>query len=442
MSQSISRLLFTLTLSFLTVVPFSCKKEAHIPVDDAEQAASPDMIVNWIKNTLIFSRNARMNEAEVSRVMAYAGIAYYEGYAAGIEGSRSLQGQLTDLSDLPTPNANSNYNWGVVATTAMYKMLLYLFNEESSSIRSAIISQQNSNIDEYYFYGISESRMNISKSYGETLGSALVDWAKTDGISDYSNCGDTLGYPDNQWQRTHPRNLAPVEPCWGKMRPFTYSEAETDLTCLPASTIPYSTDTTSFYFEAAEEVLQAQIDLTDQQLEDATFWNDGIFSYKAAGHAVHQLVDIVEQHDMDAKEAAVEFARLGIACADVYISAWKMKYDEKPMRPITYIRNNIEINYEGPVESPAHPEFPCSNALIGYATAQIFTNSFGNITFTDNAQRILGKDPRSYSNFIEMANENAMAQFYGGNNYLNTIEASEYQGRCIGQRANELVFIE
>jgi hypothetical protein len=43
---------------------------------------------------------------------------------------------------------------------------------------------------------------------------------------------------------------------------------------------------------------------------------------------------------------------------------------------------------------------------------------------------------------MEMANENAMAQFYAGSNYLNTVEASEYQGRCIGQLANELVFIE
>lgn len=413
-----------------------------MPVEDAEQLASPDMLVNWMKNTLIFSRNARMNEAEVSRVLAYAGITYYEGYASGITGSKSLQGQLTDLASLPAPNANSNYNWGVVATTATYKMLLYLFKEESSSIRSAIISQQNSNLDEYYFYGVSESRMNLSVNYGETLGSSLVDWAMTDGILEHGNCGDTLAYPTNQWQRTHPRELAPVEPCWGNMRPFTYSLAETDLTCVPASTIPYSTDTSSVYYDAAQEVLQAQIDLTDQQLEDAVFWNDGIFSYKAAGHAVHQLVDIVEQHDMDASEAAVEFARLGIACADVYISAWKMKYDEKPMRPLTYIRENIEINFEGPVESPAHPEFPCSNTLVGYAAAQIFTNSFGNITFTDNAQRILGKNPRSYSNFMDMANENAMAQYYGGNNYLNTVEASEYQGRCIGQRANELVFIE
>lgn len=442
MSQSLSRSLFALTLSFLTIIPFSCTKENHTPVDDTEQTASPDMLVNWIKNTLIFSRNATMNEAEVSRVMAYAGIAYYEGLAAGILGSRSLQGQLTDLTDLPEPNAGINYNWGIVATSSTYKMLLHLFKDESSSIRAAIISQQNTNIDEYYFYGVSESRIDVSTDYGERLGSALVDWAKADGILEYGNCADTLAYPDNYWQRTHPRELAPVEPCWGNMRPFTFTHAETDLTCLPSTTIPFSTDTASFYFDAAQELNQAQIDLTDEQLEDVVFWNDGIYSYRAAGHAIHQLVDIIEQYDLNANEAAIDFARLGIACADVYISAWKIKYDDKPMRPITYIREHIEINFEGPVETPAHPEFPCSNALVGYAAAQIFTNSFSNITFTDNTQIILGKEPRTYSNFMEMANENAMAQFYAGSNYLNTVEASEYQGRCIGQLANELVFIE
>jgi hypothetical protein len=80
--------------------------------------------------------------------------------------------------------------------------------------------------------------------------------------------------------------------------------------------------------------------------------------------------------------------------------------------------------------------------LVGYAAAQIFSNSFSNSTFTDNTQIILGEEPRTFSNFMEMANENAMAQFYAGSNYLNTVEASEYQGRCIGQLANELVFIE
>jgi hypothetical protein len=442
MNSLISRSFLILTVGFLTVFSCGCSDEEPIPVDDRIQPASPAMLLDWMKNALIYSRNSRMNEPEVARIMAYAGIAYYEGFSSGIPQSKSLQGQLTDLENLPAPNSTSSYNWGVVASTSLYKMLMYLFKNESSSILTAIISQHNSNLDEYYFNGVSDSRMQLSIEYGEDLGSALVDWAKQDGIAEYGNCADTLDYPLNQWQRTHPCELAPVEPCWGLLRPFTFGVAQTDLTCLPGAGIPYSTDTASFYFKEAKEMIQAQVDLTDQQLEDAVFWNDGIFSYKAAGHSIHQLVDIIEQHDLDGSQASIEFARLGIACADVYISAWKMKYDHKPMRPITFIRNNIFINFEGPVESPAHPEFPCSNALVGYATAQIFTNSFSNLSFTDNALRILGKDPRTYSDFMDMANENAMAQFYGGSNYLNTVEASEYQGRCIGQRANELVFIE
>ena len=442
MTRFLPKQVFTLTLAFLVVIPFSCKKEDPPAIDDVELSASADMLANWMTNALIFSRNAGMNEPQVARTMAYTAIAYYEGFASGISGARSLEGQLTDLEGLPAAEAGKDYNWGVVASTSVFEMLMYLFKDASSSIRSALISQQQANLDEYYFYGLRESRMERSEAFGESLGLALVDWAKADGIEQYGNCGDTLAYPADQWQRTEPRVLAPIEPCWGNMRPFTFGIAQTDLTCLPSATIPYSTDTGSFYFEEAQMIFDAQVNLTDEQLEDAVFWNDGIFSYKAAGHAVHQLIDIIEQQELNAEEASIAFARLGIACADTYISAWKMKYDDKPMRPITYVRDHIYIDFEGPVETPAHPEFPCSNALVGYAAAQIFVNSFGNITFTDNAQRILGKDPRSYSNFMDMAAENAMAQFYGGSNYLNTVEAAEYQGRCIGQRANELVFIE
>ena len=78
---------------------------------------------------------------------------------------------------------------------------------------------------------------------------------------------------------------------------------------------------------------------------------------------------------------------------------------------------------------------------MAYAAAQVFNNRYGALEFRDDTYTsILGIDERIYSSFDEMADEAALSRIYAGTNLRITTDKSEYHGRCIAQRANELFF--
>lgn len=432
--------LFILTLGVL-LLPTSCEKNPTGLNPNNVDAGAEDL-VQWIENALIFSRAAEFTNLEVSRMMAYMSVAYYEGFRPAIEDSRTLKGQLNELTGIPNPANSSRYNWGIVASTTVSEMLLHLFKDESSSIRAAIRSQQNTNLDEYFFYGSSNILIDNSVAFGEDLALSLINWAENDGYDTYSNCGDTLDYGPGLWERTPPALLPPLEPCWGSMRPFTFSGDEIDMICLSGQSINYSEDTASAYYAQALALVDAQENLTESQINDAIYWADRGNSYTAPGHMLHVLKNLLEQNEVNGSEAVIAFTRMSLACADADITSWNRKYDEKMMRPITYIQEHIELNYEGVIESPAHPEYPCANAVTHFAAAQILASSFSGLTVEDKAQAIQGLGTRTYSDFNEMAAEAGSAQYYSGNHYLNTVEVAEFHGRCIAQRAADLVFID
>ena len=80
---------------------------------------------------------------------------------------------------------------------------------------------------------------------------------------------------------------------------------------------------------------------------------------------------------------------------------------------------------------------------MAYAATQVFINLYGNgLAFTDDTQSIFNMEERTYSSFTEMADEVVASRLYAGTNLRTTLESSEYHGRCIAQRANELFFNE
>jgi hypothetical protein len=79
---------------------------------------------------------------------------------------------------------------------------------------------------------------------------------------------------------------------------------------------------------------------------------------------------------------------------------------------------------------------------MAYSATQVFINLYGDIEFRDNTHSILNLDERIYSSFTEMGKEAAYSRIYAGTNLRSTLENSEYHGRCIAQRANELFFTE
>jgi len=186
------------------------------------------------------------------------------------------------------------------------------------------------------------------------------------------------------------------------------------------------------------EMLVVSDELSVDQKAIAVHWNDGHGSFTPPGHYMALFRQLIAQHSLNGRQTATMFAQLCIAMADVYIVGYHDKYQWGRPRPVTFIRTLGFDDWNAFNQNPATPEYPCIRAGLGYAAGQVFTNIYGNLAFTDDSQYLFGLPPRTYEDFNAMADEVAMAQFFGGTNYRATVLAAEYGARCISQRSNEL----
>lgn len=74
------------------------------------------------------------------------------------------------------------------------------------------------------------------------------------------------------------------------------------------------------------------------------------------------------------------------------------------------------------------------------AAAQVMTDLFGNLAFTDHTHDSHGLAPRSFNSFFEAADEAAISRLYGGIHFRAAIEKGVTQGKCIGQKVSALKF--
>ena len=101
------------------------------------------------------------------------------------------------------------------------------------------------------------------------------------------------------------------------------------------------------------------------------------------------------------------------------------------------------MNWNSEMDNPLTPEYPSMRSTLAFSATQVFINLYGDIELRDNTYNsILGIDERIYSSVTAMGEEAAYSRLYAGTNLRSTLDNSEYHGRCIAQRANELFFTE
>lgn len=111
------------------------------------------------------------------------------------------------------------------------------------------------------------------------------------------------------------------------------------------------------------------------------------------------------------------------------------------MRPVTYINKYIDEKWQPFIQTPPFPEFTSGHAVISNAAATVLTGIFGeNYSFTDNTEIPFGIQPRTFSSFLEAAEESTMSRVYGGIHYLETARISGIQGRQIGKHVLNILY--
>jgi hypothetical protein len=380
-----------------------------------------------------------------SRAFGYLGVALYEALVPGMPGSRSLAGQLNDLTALPPPH-DAAYHWPSVANAALAAGARSLFPTTSEANRAAIDALEAgfaSNLARRLPPGIEQR----ARKRGQTVAAHVFAWSKADGGHE----GYLTNFPTSYtppvgpglWIPTPPGFQAPLQPYWGQNRPFVLSSgADFD----PGPPPVFSTDPGSAFYREAMEVYDAVEHLTEQQRAIALFWADNPGQTATpAGHSLSILTQVLDERGADLAVAAEAYAKAGMAVADAFISCWHSKYRYHLMRPISYIQQHIDAGWGVgeralPVVTPPFPEYTSGHSVQTAAFAQVLFDLFGDFPFTDHTHDERGLAPRSFSSCFAMAEETAISRLYGGIHFRAAIEQGLEQGKQIGRQVSALRF--
>jgi len=378
-----------------------------------------------------------------ARAFGYTGVALYESVQYGIPGKSSLSGKLTDLNLNESDLADREVYWPLVANTTMAEMVKYFYNNATSERYQAVLALESRFNDEYRAI-ISAQVFENSVALSRDITAQIISYSLTDGghNAQFNNFPSDYSPPTGPefWVPTAPDFLPALQPYWGSNRPFLIANVEGTQ---PADPPVYSTDPNSIFYQRALEVYNTVNNATAEEIIIAEFWSDDpVTTATPPGHSISILNQLLRENDATLAEAVEAFCKLGIGISDAFVSCWKTKYETNYLRPITYIRDNIDAQWSPILITPPFPEYTSGHSVQSGALAEIVTDMYGSdYEFTDrtheNRSDINGT-PRTFQNFYEMANEAALSRLYGGIHYDEAIFLGLEQGYDIGRNVNAL----
>lgn len=381
---------------------------------------------------------------QVSRAYGYVGVAAYEAVVGGIANAHSLAGQLNGLSSLPKPATDVEYNWAISSNTAIAEMMRKMFDKKlSDANRSSVDSMENVTLATLSS-GINADVVSRSVQYGKDIAAALYQYSTTDGGHESYLDPFQLPYslpPDSFcWEPTSAVKT-PVSPRWGSNRPFLQTDIDNSA---PAAHLPFSTAIGTDFYNQALQVYNQVKNNTPEQVAIAKYWADDPFNTcTPTGHTFNILTQLLQESNATLEKASVAYAKLAVAENDAFIACWKGKYQYILVRPVTYIKKNIDPSFTTVIGTPAFPSYTSGHSCEIGAGARIFTNLFtngnGKYQFTDESQLQYGFSPRTFTNFDTMAEECAASRFYGGIHYPMDNESGLLCGKAVGDNVNSAI---
>ncbi|MBK8082493.1 MAG: vanadium-dependent haloperoxidase [Devosia sp.] len=371
-----------------------------------------------------------------SRAFGYLGVAVYEAAAGGSDRLVSLAGQLNGLEAVPQREAGAVYDEAVIAHTVMATMVRSFFSNTGPTGQRAVAAADRKWGAEAAV-GVPQDVIERSTAFGILLAESVIEWSRGDGGAEVENLGFPLDYAlpsgEGKWVPTSPIALqqAPLLPQWGTVRPFA---APMGISCPIPPPPDYSTDPQSQFYREAVEVRDVSRALTAEQAAIARFWSDDpMLSTTPPGHWISIALQVAEAQQLPLDRSVDLLARLGVAMSDAFIGCWREKYVHNLIRPISYIRSQIDPAWEPILITPPFPEYPSGHSTVSGAAATVLTAFFGeDFAFVDATGSPDGRPPRTFPSFWAAADEAGISRLYGGIHYRAAIAFGLDQGRCIG----------
>lgn len=419
------------TAVFITLELFSCIAKNKV------QEANVQEVSTIVVDMTALMVNDVTNPPLAARFFAYAMLAGYEVACKNDSSLQSFRGRLKNYPDIAPP-AITDYSWQLAA---VYSML-----ETAAALQPSgkqLLTRINAVTDSCRNGGMEIETVNNSHEYGKVISKAILAYARADGYRNISNYNRySPQEKEGCWFPTPPGFFPAVEPYFNKVRPFTLDSASQ---FIPASPAPYSVEPGSEFYQLAKEVYDANKHLTTPQREIAAFWDCNPFALEEEGHLQIGIKKISPgAHWMGiagvaCKQKKVSFSRaikvhtiVAVTLMDAFMCCWDQKFRSNRIRPETVIRKFLDPAWQPLLQTPPFPEYPSGHSVISTAAAEVLSQLFGEMAFTDTVELPYGLSPRSFSSFHQAADEAALSRFYGGIHFMDAIVSGRQQGRRVG----------
>jgi membrane-associated phospholipid phosphatase len=445
---------WSLGISLLAVLLLfnACRPDDDIPqpLDYGQpHELGADIVSDWYGVFLDVSTYADGYRPPItSRNLGYLGLIGYESIAQATPGQRSLGSHFPNLS-IPSIKEYEDYYWPAVVNAAYSSGFKYFFPHVSAEYVDMM-----DHMYDHYFEKFSDKLdddvMQRSEAFGKSVAAAVINWSQLDQHGDYAFLNPTPPYDPpvgpGLWKPTPPDYLPGLVPEWGKVRQFAISEEDK----LSPPHMEWSQNPNSPFYAQAVEVVNTVDNLTFEQRWIGEFWSDDNFSLTIdpACRWISIALQAMEIRPLTLADATQLMAQLGMAMADAGIAVWHSKYYYNLQRPIDYIRELKDPEWEticfNPItgdmgKSPHFPAYPSGHAGFGAAASEVLSETFGfHFPMTDRTHEgrteFLGA-PRDFQSFNDMAVENAISRIYLGVHFR--IDADE--GLRVGKVAGRSV---
>lgn len=430
-------LLLRFCTALVLAVSVSCRQP---PVDSSSIVADPELLHGAIQTVTEAMMESVTSPPVASRTYAYSSVAAFEALRHAHPEYRSLAGQLNGLQSVPAPDPEREYLLplsGVNAYLTVAEALVFA-PEKVAAHRDTLVRQLREK-------GVPKALIEHSLDYGAEVGRHVLAWAASDNLQlARSSARLELRHEDGFWLPTATAYMDAVEPNWGMLRPFVLDSASQ---FAPPPPDPYDVEDGSEFHRQVMEVYDAGRNLTPEQREIAGFWDCNPFVVQSRGHFVSSTKKIspgghwmgitaiaLRASEADMVRAADAYARVSVALADGFISAWDEKYRSVRVRPETVIQNQLDRGWQPLLQTPPFPEYPSGHSVISAAAATVLTDLFGeDFAFTDDTEVPFGIPARRFTSFRQAAEEAAISRLYGGIHYRDAIENGLVQGRAVGE---------
>lgn len=374
-----------------------------------------------------------------SRIYGYATLAGYEALAAGDQNYLSMEGQIKGFSNVPKPEVDQEYAYPLAAFKALMtvaRSLTFTVNKYDE------FEKQTEEL--FKSSGMPNAVYVRSVAFGEEIGKHVMEFSKGDNYAQTRGLRYTVKNEPGYWVPTPPQYGDAMEPYWMTIRPFVLDSAGQ---FAPPPPPAYSLDKSSPFWKELMEVYNVSKTMTQDQKDQAWFWDDNAFVMQVQGHVMfankkmtpggHWLAigrTVAEDKELSPIESAEMYWYISLALHEAFICSWHEKYRSEKIRPETVINAEVDTDWQPYLQTPPFPEYTSGHSTISAASAEALTYVLGdNIAFTDSTEFIYDHGVRSFTSFRQAATECSYSRMYGGIHYRSGCEEGQAAGIKIGQ---------